>query len=249
MSPANAVKFWPQSDQLSQLRTELDELPSNDQHVVNAVNHLLVYAFDQRASDIHIEPKRESCLVRLRIDGVLHTVYKLPKSVHSAIISRIKTMSRLDISEKRKPQDGRIGLKIKGRDVDVRASILPGNHGESMVLRLLDTAAGQLKLSQLAMNDQVLEAYKRFLHSPHGIILVTGPTGSGKTTFFLDYARRTGAKLVITVKAAKGQDVVPTILSVEDAAGTELLEPDKVKTKRKSAVVKLPAIPMPTEFT
>ena len=103
-----------------------DELPANDQHIVNAVNHLLSYAFDQRASDIHIEPKRDSVLIRMRIDGVLHTVYKLPKKVHSAMISRIKNLSRLDMAEKRRPQDGRIKTDKGDMEVEIRISTIPG---------------------------------------------------------------------------------------------------------------------------
>ena len=114
------------------------ELPSNDQHVVNAVNHLLGYAMDQRASDIHIEPKREESLVRLRIDGVLHTVYKLPKNVHSAIISRIKALSRLDMAEKRRPQDGRIKTDKAGKEVEIRVSTIPVAFGEKVVMRIMD---------------------------------------------------------------------------------------------------------------
>jgi general secretion pathway protein E len=119
----------------------MDELPANDQHIVNAVNHLLSYAFDQRASDIHIEPKREKLLVRMRIDGVLHTVYKLPKKVHSAIVSRIKNLARMDMAEKRKPQDGRIKTDKGDVEVEIRVSTIPVAFGEKVVMRIIDTTA------------------------------------------------------------------------------------------------------------
>ena len=120
--------------------------------------------------------------MRYRIDGVMTEVLSPKKMLAPLLVSRLKVMARLDIAEKRVPQDGRISVKIAGHSVDIRMSTIPSAHGERVVLRLLDTAAGQLKLDQLAMNEQVLSAYKKFLHSPHGIILVTGPTGSGKTT-------------------------------------------------------------------
>ncbi|MBI5896509.1 MAG: type II/IV secretion system protein [Desulfobacterales bacterium] len=115
-----------------------DELPSNDQHIVNAVDHLFLYAFDQKASDIHIEPKRDICLVRMRIDGVLHTIYKLPKAVHSAIISRLKNLARMDMAEKRRPQDGRIKTDKGDVEVEIRVSTVPVAFGEKVVMRIMD---------------------------------------------------------------------------------------------------------------
>jgi len=160
----------------------VDELPSNDQHVVNAVNHLLGYAFDQRASDVHIEPKREETMVRLRIDGVLHTVYKLPKNVHSAIVSRIKALSRLDISEKRRPQDGRIKTDKDGHEVEIRVSTIPVAFGEKVVMRIMDPDVLLQDLEQLGFSQTDLIRYNRIIQMPHGIALVCGPTGSGKST-------------------------------------------------------------------
>ncbi len=160
----------------------VEELPSNDQHIVNAVNHLLSYAFDQRASDVHIEPKRDKSHVRMRIDGVLHTVYQLPRSVHSAIVSRIKNMSRLDMAEKRKPQDGRIKMDKAGVEAEIRVSMVPVAFGEKVVMRIMDPEVLFQDLEGLGFTAKDLEKYKGFISMPHGIVLVCGPTGSGKST-------------------------------------------------------------------
>ncbi len=160
----------------------VDELPSTDQHIVNAVNHLFTYAFEQRASDIHIEPKREISMVRLRIDGRLHTVYRLPKKVHNAVISRIKTMSRLDMAEKRRPQDGRIKTEKEGLEIEIRVSTIPVAFGEKIVMRIMDPKVLFQELNLLGFSDKDLERYTTMISKPHGIVLVTGPTGSGKTT-------------------------------------------------------------------
>ncbi len=159
-----------------------DELPANDQHIVNAVNHLFSYAFDQRASDIHIEPKREVVLVRMRIDGVLHTVYRLPKKVHSAIISRIKNLSRLDMAEKRRPQDGRIKTGKGDVEVEIRISTVPVAHGEKMVMRIMDPDILFQDLAHLGFTEHDLERYSTMINRPHGMVLVCDPTGSGKST-------------------------------------------------------------------
>lgn len=150
--------------------------------VVKLVNSLISDAVNKGASDIHIEAFEKMMRVRFRIDGQLHEMMSPPIKMRGAITSRLKIMAELDIAEKRVPQDGRISVKIAGHSVDIRMSTIPSAHGERVVLRLLDTAAGQLKLSQLSMNEQVLTAFEKYLHTPHGIILVTGPTGSGKTT-------------------------------------------------------------------
>jgi general secretion pathway protein E len=159
-----------------------DELPSNDQHIVKAVNHLFGYAIDQRASDIHIEPKRDTSHVRMRIDGVLHTVYKLPKKIHLAIISRIKTLSRLDMAEKRRPQDGRIKTDKGGTEVEIRVSTVPVAFGEKVVMRIMDPDILFQDLIHLGFGQTDFEAFNRFIKMPHGIVLVCGPTGSGKST-------------------------------------------------------------------
>ena len=179
-----------------------DELPATDRHIVNAVNHLLVYAFDQRASDVHIEPKRELVFVRLRIDGVLHTVYKLPKKVHNAIVSRIKTLSRLNMAEKRRPQDGRIKIDRGGREVEIRVSTVPVAFGEKVVMRIMDPDVLFQDLDGLGFTAGDQERYHKFIQMPHGIVLVTGPTGSGKSTTLYSTLRHiaTPEKNVVTVE-------------------------------------------------
>ena len=158
------------------------EIASTDHHIKGAVDHMFNYAFDQRASDIHLEPKRNETLIRLRIDGVLHTIYTLPKVVHPAIISRIKTLSRLDIAEKRRPQDGRIKVDREGKEAEIRVSTIPVAFGEKAVLRILDPDILFQDLSKIGFSDHDFHVYENFMKSPNGIILVTGPTGSGKST-------------------------------------------------------------------
>jgi general secretion pathway protein E len=170
--------------------TAADELPSNDQHIVNAVNHILSYAFDQRASDIHIEPKRDVSSVRMRVDGVLHKVYDLPKKVHSAIVSRIKSLSRLDISEKRRPQDGRVKTDKGGIETEIRVSTVPVAFGEKVVMRIMDPEVLFQDLGSLGFTGGDLETYRRFIEMPHGMVIVCGPTGSGKSTTLYSTLRR-----------------------------------------------------------
>ncbi len=159
------------------------EISSSDQHIKSAVNHLFNYALDQTASDIHVEPKRDNCMVRFRIDGALHTIYNLPKAVHSAIVARIKSLARLDIAEKRRPQDGRIKLSLQGgKEAEVRVSTVPVAFGEKVVMRLLDPDVIFQDLDRLGFSKRDRVVYDSFIHSPHGIVLVTGPTGSGKST-------------------------------------------------------------------
>ncbi|MFZ0134902.1 MAG: GspE/PulE family protein [Desulfobacterales bacterium] len=179
-----------------------EDLPPTDQHIVNAVNHILLYAFEQRASDIHLEPKRETLLVRMRIDGVLHTVYQLPKKVHNAIISRIKTLSRLDIAEKRRPQDGRIKTDKGGVEVEIRISTVPVAFGEKVVMRVMDPDILFQDLSENGFTATDLSRYKQFIQMPHGIVLVCGPTGSGKSTTLYSTLRRlsTPDNNVVTVE-------------------------------------------------
>jgi general secretion pathway protein E len=158
------------------------EIEATDKHVVNAVEFLLRYAFDQRASDIHIEPKRDAGEVRLRIDGMLNTVHKIPKAVHPAFVSRIKMLSRMDIAEKRRPQDGRIKTEFKTREVELRVSTMPTAFGEKVVIRIFDPDILLQDLEELGFSPREYELFRSFIARPHGIILVTGPTGSGKTT-------------------------------------------------------------------
>ena len=168
-------------EQYVQLKS-VDELPSNDSHIVNAVSHLFTYAFDQRASDIHIEPKRDTSMVRMRIDGVLHTVHKIPKKVHPAIVSRIKNLSRIDMAEKRRPQDGRIKTEKEGVEVEIRVSMIPTAFGEKVVMRIMDPDILFQDLDELGFTPTDLIRYNQFVSMSNGIVLVCGPTGSGKST-------------------------------------------------------------------
>jgi general secretion pathway protein E len=168
-------------EQYSHLKSD-GEAAVTDQHIVNAVNHIFSYAFDQKASDIHIEPKRDATLVRMRIDGALHTVHKLPKSVHNAIVSRVKTLSRLDMAEKRKPQDGRIKLEKDNVEVEIRVSTIPVAFGEKVVMRIMDPEVLFQDLDTLGFSAIDLDKYTNIIRKPFGIVLVTGPTGSGKST-------------------------------------------------------------------
>jgi len=172
---------------LLQVAQELPE-PSDllesddDAPIIRFINAVLTEAVKENASDVHIEPYENRLGVRFRIDGVMQEILQTRRALAPLVVSRIKVMSKLDIAEKRLPQDGRISLRIAGRAVDVRVSTMPSGHGERVVLRLLDKQAGRLDLSSLGMDDQALALMDDLIHKPHGIILVTGPTGSGKTT-------------------------------------------------------------------
>ncbi len=155
---------------------------NDDAPVIRLINAILSQAVREKASDIHIEPYEDRVAVRFRVDGVLNEMLS-PKAVLAPLlVSRLKVMAKLDIAEKRLPQDGRITVKLAGHGLDIRLSTIPSAHGERVVLRLLDTTAGQLSLKQINMPPQVHNGFSQALHKPHGIILVTGPTGSGKTT-------------------------------------------------------------------
>jgi general secretion pathway protein E len=155
---------------------------SDDAPIIRMLNALLTQAARDGASDIHIEPYERFSSVRFRIDGTLREVVQAQRALHAALISRLKIMADLDISEKRLPQDGRISLRIGTRAVDVRVSTLPSAHGERAVLRLLDKSQGKLSLESVGMQGKVLQQFEHMTKQPHGIVLVTGPTGSGKTT-------------------------------------------------------------------
>jgi type II secretory ATPase GspE/PulE/Tfp pilus assembly ATPase PilB-like protein len=148
----------------------------------NLADRLFELAFDRRASDVHLEPQPSGLFVRFRIDGVLHTIHEFPRSAMASLISRIKIMASMDISEKRLPQDGQINLNLKGQEVDLRISTVPSKHGEKLVARLLDKSTTLINLSRLGMNPEVQSQFERLVDKPQGIILVTGPTGSGKST-------------------------------------------------------------------
>lgn len=161
----------------------LKDPDANDQHIVNIVDWLLQYAFDQRASDIHIEPRREMGHVRFRIDGVLHSIHEMPMQVVSAVISRIKTLGRLNVAEKRRPQDGRLKTKSPdGDEVELRLSTLPTAFGEKLVMRIFDPDVLLRSFTELGLADQDYASWHSMTTRPDGIVLVTGPTGSGKTT-------------------------------------------------------------------
>jgi general secretion pathway protein E len=179
------------------------ELDASDRPVIQAVDYLLRYAFDNRASDIHIEAKRDKCLVRLRIDGVLHGVYELPPQLHLPVVARIKTISRLDISERRKPQDGRLKVDRDGREIEIRVSTLPTAFGEKVVMRIFDPETLVVDLAALGFDPEEREIFEGWIAEPHGLILVTGPTGSGKTT-----------TLYSALKALSGADV--NVTTIED---------------------------------
>jgi general secretion pathway protein E len=172
---------------LTQVAQELqgpsDLLESDDDApIIRFINAVLTEAIKENASDVHIEPYENRLGVRFRVDGVLKEILQTRRALAPLVVSRIKVMSKLDIAEKRLPQDGRISLRIAGRAVDVRVSTMPSGHGERVVLRLLDKQAGRLELTSLGMDKNTQKTMDQLIHKPHGIILVTGPTGSGKTT-------------------------------------------------------------------
>ena len=187
MASASAEEMLADLGSEGELSREIEEvrdlLESEDEApVIRLVNTLLSQALKERASDIHIEPFEHNVLVRFRVDGVLHTVVNPPKGVQAAMTSRIKVLAGMDIAEKRHPQDGRFRVRIAGREVDVRTSVLPTAYGERVVLRLLDRGRAMLTLDDLGMNETHLAMMHDAVASPHGIVLVTGPTGSGKST-------------------------------------------------------------------
>jgi general secretion pathway protein E len=175
---------------------------ADDAPIIRMLNALLTQAAKDGASDIHIEPYERSSSVRFRVDGTLREVVQPNKALHAALISRLKIMAELDIAEKRLPQDGRISLRIGGRAVDVRVSTLPSAHGERAVLRLLDKGEAKFSLESLGMAGDVLASFDKLIKQPHGIVLVTGPTGSGKTTtLYASLARlETSTTNVLTVE-------------------------------------------------
>jgi general secretion pathway protein E len=196
--------------QLVQLRTN-DELAANDdEHVIAAVDYLLNYAFDQRASDIHLEPRDRDAVIRFRIDGILHEIERLPPQVHAAVASRIKVLARMDIAERRRPQDGRIKTLRGDREVELRVSSLSCAFGEKVVIRVFDPMALMTDLANLGFHREDRERYEKWITAPSGLVLVTGPTGSGKTT-----------TLYSTLRYLSGPEV--NITTVEDPI--EMIDP------------------------
>jgi len=226
----------------------LDEMPAvadlleteDDAPIIRLINGLIAEAVRLGASDIHVEPFETALIIRLRIDGVLREALRLPVRVASLIVSRIKVMARLDIAEKRVPQDGRISLTLGGKTLDVRVSTLPSRAGERVVMRILDKEQASLELDELGMSAGVLAAFQAALRDPNGIILVTGPTGSGKTTTL--YAGLTvlndATRNILTIEdpveyavAGVGQTQVNTKVGMSFAAGLRAIlrqDPDVV---------------------
>ena len=184
---ANVVDELQGEAELSRLMQDLPEVEDlletrHDAPIIRMLNALLSQAVAEGASDVHVEPFEASSVVRYRVDGVLRDIVRPRRGLHPALVSRITIMANLDIAAKRLPQDGRIMLRLGGRPVDVRVSTLPTGHGERVVMRLLDKERSRLEPESLGMSQQTLAAFDRLINQPHGIVLVTGPTGSGKTT-------------------------------------------------------------------
>ena len=210
---AGAASF----EQLVELGKTSKQLDANDQGVVQVVDWLWQYAFDQRASDIHLEPRREQGVIRFRIDGLLHPVYQMPMGVLNAMIARIKLLGRMDVVEKRRPQDGRIKTRNpRGDEVEMRLSTLPTAFGEKMVMRIFDPDTAVKDLDALGFSTHDSQRWEAVVKRPHGIILVTGPTGSGKTT-----------TLYSTLKRVATEEV--NVSTVEDPI--EMIEPSFNQTQ------------------
>ena len=184
-------------EQLVELNKSSKQLDANDQGVVQVVDWLWQYAFDQRASDIHLEPRREQGVIRFRIDGVLHPVYQMPMGVHNAMTARIKLLGRMDVVEKRRPQDGRIKTRNpRGDEIEMRLSTLPTAFGEKMVMRIFDPDTTVKDLDGLGFSEHDAHRWEALVKRPHGIVLVTGPTGSGKTTTLYSTLKRLATEAV-----------------------------------------------------
>src|SRR4030042_2756376 len=196
------------------------EAISREAPIIQLVNMLIVQGVKDRASDIHIEPNEKGLLIRFRIDGMLHDIRTLPNAIKSAVISRIKILAKMDIAERRLPQDGRFQVKFGTREVDLRVSSIPTVLGEKIVLRLLDKSKGLIKLEQLGFIPEQLEEFKSIIYKPYGIILLTGPTGSGKTT-----------TLYATLNEVNSKD--KNIITVEDPVEYKLNRINQIQVKPK----------------
>ncbi len=220
-------------EQLVELGRSNRQLEANDQGVVQVVDWLWQYAFDQRASDIHLEPRRDLSAIRFRIDGVMHTVYQLPPGVMNAMVARIKLLGRMDVVEKRRPLDGRIKTRDpKGDEVEMRLSTLPTAFGEKMVMRIFDPDTAVKPLEALGFGRHDSQRWETLVSKPHGIILVTGPTGSGKTTTLYSTLRRLATEEVNVctvedpiemIQPAFNQTQVQTALELGFAEGLRAL--------------------------
>jgi len=174
---ATAAAEEAETDEISALKETVDDAP-----IVKLVNLLITQAVNDRASDIHIEPQERDVRIRYRIDGVLHEVMRSPKSIQNGVLSRLKIMADIDIAERRIPQDGRVGLVVGGKAIDLRVATMPTVHGEKAVIRILDKSHALLNLTDLGFSETNMERFERSFRKPYGMILVTGPTGSGKST-------------------------------------------------------------------
>jgi general secretion pathway protein E len=188
---------------LVELRSSEELASTSDEHVIAAVDYLLQYAFDQRASDIHLEPRMGDGVVRFRIDGILHDIEVIPLSVHGAITSRLKVLARMNIAERRRPQDGRIKTQRNEREVELRVSSVCTAFGEKVVIRVFDPSVLATDLQELGFDGAERERYERWITSPSGLVLVTGPTGSGKTTTLYSTLRYlSGPEVNITTRTS-----------------------------------------------
>lgn len=207
-------------EDLEESARDLLESSDDEKPIIRLVNSLLARAVKENASDIHIEPYESDIVVRLRIDGILRDAMRVPKKAHGSLVSRIKIIGRLNIAEKRVPQDGRIGIKVAGKDIDVRLSVLPTSQGERIVMRLLDKSAGAKRLQQMGLSEETLDSWTDLVSQKHGIILVTGPTGSGKSTL-----------LYASILQINTQDI--NILTIEDPVEYNLSGIGQVEVKSK----------------
>ncbi len=196
--------------QLVELRSTDELAEASDDHVVSAVDYLLNYAYEQRASDVHLEPRADDAVIRFRIDGILHDIEVVPRAVHAAVVSRVKVLARMDIAERRRPQDGRIKTQRGDREVELRVSSLFTAFGEKVVVRVFDPSVLAAELQDLGFSPTERETFERWITTPSGLILVTGPTGSGKTT-----------TLYSTLRYLSGPEI--NIMTVEDPI--EMVDP------------------------
>ena len=207
-------------EDLEESARDLLESSDDEKPIIRLVNSLLARAVKENASDIHIEPYESDIVVRLRVDGILRDAMRVPKRAHGSLVSRIKIIGRLNIAEKRVPQDGRISIKVAGKDIDVRLSVLPTSQGERIVMRLLDKSQGAKRLEQMGLPEDLLSTWVDLVNQKHGIILVTGPTGSGKSTL-----------LYASILQINTQDI--NILTIEDPVEYNLAGIGQVQVQSK----------------
>lgn len=206
--------------------TEIEDAP-----IVRFVESILEGAVDQRASDVHLEPKQDKMVVRYRVDGMLHRVMTVPRAAQAAVTARLKILAGLDTSERRRPQDGRIDLKVRDKEYDIRFSTLPTLYGEKIVMRLLDKTSIQFTLKQLGFEDEELEIWEEIIHRPHGIIYLTGPTGSGKsTTLIASLATIASEKINVVTVEDPIEYQLPTINQVQVNRKVDFSFPQALRT-------------------